>query len=92
MNIDTGEIHRFASREEMLAAISGIQTDNEVFTKAVPQIKLDDAMGRLESVANNIVELRGEPDPQCRKCFGRGHTGRNLITNLFVPCSCCEKQ
>lgn len=32
------------------------------------------------------------PDPNCRKCYGRGHLGKNLSTNLYVPCSCVKKE
>lgn len=34
------------------------------------------------------VPLRGEPNPKCKKCYGRGHIGRN-DQGQYVPCSCC---
>ena len=46
-----------------------------------------------------LWELAGErevifdqpPDPKCKKCYGVGHTGRNILTGLFVPCVCTQR-
>lgn len=32
--------------------------------------------------------LKNAPNPKCKKCYGRGHTGRNLTTGHFEPCYC----
>ncbi len=34
------------------------------------------------------IPLDQLPDPNCKHCHGRGHTGRNLVTNKYVPCRC----
>lgn len=46
----------------------------------------------LEQLAGNEVLLRCEPDPNCPKCYGRGHNGRNITTGKYVPCSCTQKR
>jgi len=28
------------------------------------------------------------PDPNCKKCYGRGHTGRNKQTGKYLACKC----
>lgn len=33
-----------------------------------------------------------DPKPSCRKCYGRGHVGRNIRTGKHVPCACVSKQ
>lgn len=31
------------------------------------------------------------PDPKC-KCSGRGHVGRNVLLDQYIPCKCVIKQ
>ena len=38
------------------------------------------------------IELAKMPDPNCKKCYGKGHRGRNTITNLYVPCRYVKKK
>lgn len=33
------------------------------------------------------VLLKREPKPNCKKCYGRGHVGKN-DKGEYVPCSC----
>lgn len=39
---------------------------------------------------DKVVKLRCKPDPSCKKCYGRGHIGRNHSTVLFITCVCCS--
>ena len=38
-----------------------------------------------------LVELDQYPDPKCKKCYGRGHVGKDLKTGLMIPCKCVKK-
>jgi hypothetical protein len=35
-----------------------------------------------------LIELEQLPDPDCKKCFGKGWTGRDVDTNDVIPCKC----
>jgi len=37
-----------------------------------------------------LEELKCMPDPNCRYCYGRGYTGKDTITDLYVPCKCVK--
>ena len=62
MNVDTGEIRRFASHDMLQEAI----------------------------LTGNWIPLGKAPKPSCKKCYGRGHVGRNVDTGKYVPCSCVK--
>lgn len=36
------------------------------------------------------VELGKRPNPGCKKCHGRGHRGKDIVTNRYVPCKCVK--
>ena len=40
--------------------------------------------------ASETIKLRCKPKEDCPKCHGKGHIGRNVETNLFIPCICCS--
>lgn len=33
-------------------------------------------------------EKRKEPNPRCKKCFGRGHVGHDAVRGGLIPCRC----
>jgi hypothetical protein len=35
-----------------------------------------------------LIELEKLPDPKCKKCYGKGWTGRDKDTGDVVPCRC----
>lgn len=35
-------------------------------------------------------ELGQRPDPKCKKCYGRGYIGRDVVTNRVIECSCVK--
>lgn len=38
------------------------------------------------------VPLTSMPPSNCRKCFGRGYTAKDIISNLYMVCSCTRKR
>ncbi len=36
------------------------------------------------------VELGKRPNPGCRRCYGRGYTGRDLVTGNMIICRCVK--
>jgi len=37
------------------------------------------------------LEITNQPKKNCKKCFGRGYTEKNLNTNHYTLCKCCLK-
>lgn len=37
-------------------------------------------------------DLRDGAKPGCDKCYGRGHTGRNVDTGIFQTCRCWSEE
>jgi hypothetical protein len=38
------------------------------------------------------VPIKKKPSSSCKKCHGRGYSGRNTIDFTYTPCSCLKKQ
>lgn len=38
------------------------------------------------------LPLKKRPKHNCKKCFGRGYTGRDTNTLFYVTCSCLQKE
>lgn len=58
-------------------------------------IKRFDTYGELDKAieSGDFVEVKAsEPDRKCKRCYGRGHTGRNLTTGLYEPCRCLNRE
>ncbi len=53
----------------------------------MPQTDYEDAMAEF---LPDIKPLKSLPDRKCKKCYGLGHTGKNLTTGKYVPCSCTQ--
>lgn len=51
------------------------------------QIQVQEAMK-----SGKFIELDNPPDPNCKKCYGRGHVGRSQESGLYIPCSCVLKK
>lgn len=45
---------------------------------------------RAENGKAPLLKLKRPPKASCKKCRGRGHTGKNLVTGFFVQCSCTK--
>lgn len=37
------------------------------------------------------IALKKRPLSHCKKCYGRGHLGFNLKTNVYLPCLRCMR-
>jgi len=46
---------------------------------------------RIAAGKKPLVALDQYPNPKCKKCYGRGHVGKDLKTGLFIPCKCVQK-
>ena len=45
-----------------------------------------------DAVRVALSELKKMADPNCKKCFGRGHVGRDTITNNYHICGKCLRK
>jgi len=43
------------------------------------------------AASGHWVGMSCKPKASCRKCYGRGHEGRNTETGRYVICSCVRK-
>ena len=50
---------------------------------------LEDEMQFLD---NFQVPLLKRPNPNCKKCYGRFYSSKNMNTELYVPCMKCGKK
>lgn len=46
----------------------------------------------IEKFELSIIEAGLYPDPDCKKCYGRGYRGRDVKTNLMKPCRCLGRR
>jgi len=37
------------------------------------------------------IPLKAIPSSSCRKCYGRGHRGKNITLNVYTICPCMHK-
>ena len=46
---------------------------------------------RIAAGKKPLIPLDQFPNPKCKKCYGRGHVGKDLKTGLMIPCKCVKK-
>lgn len=47
---------------------------------------------RLAAGLDPLIEVAREPDPGCKRCYGRGHVGKDVVTGRYVTCRCCRQK
>lgn len=53
----------------------------------------DTSPGFEKKLANGrLIRLDNPPDPNCKRCYGRGHRGYNKTLKRYVPCKCTKKR
>ena len=45
-----------------------------------------------DSVRVALQDLKDQANPSCKKCYGRGITGRNSKTGGLIPCWSCVRK
>jgi hypothetical protein len=38
------------------------------------------------------IPLNKKPSTSCKKCYGRGYSGKNTTDFTYIPCLCLKKQ
>lgn len=56
------------------------------------EIKPMDELTPEQLLSGKWVELGQRPNPGCRRCHGRGYTGRNLTTGNVIQCRCVKER
>lgn len=46
----------------------------------------------VDTLTPFYVKLERLPDASCKKCYGRFHMGKNIKTDLYIPCTKCKKK
>lgn len=68
-------------------AAEAIQTAGETIKESKPEpVELT-----IKDMSGNEIVVPFLPNPKCKKCFGRGYIGRNVLKDLPVLCPKCYK-
>ena len=59
-----------------------------VFTGKYFQLLEEDAA----LLSQGQLPLKKIPSQSCKKCYGRGYTGKSLADFTYIPCVCVRKQ
>ncbi len=52
----------------------------------------DDPHNRTDKeLEDDLIPIKYDPDPNCRKCHGRGSVRRGIQSNRFKPCKCTQE-
>jgi hypothetical protein len=43
-------------------------------------------------LSDGQLPLIKKPSSSCKKCYGRGYSGKNSLDFTYIPCSCLKKQ
>ena len=62
----------------------------DVTTGKIKVFESDDELQKAMHTGN-WVQLARLPNPNCKRCYGRGHVGRDVSTGLYVPCRCVKQ-
>jgi len=46
---------------------------------------------RKEIIKKSLDPKEYTWNKKCKKCYGRGFIGENIVTNTLLLCKCCEK-
>jgi hypothetical protein len=46
----------------------------------------------LKLLNTGQIPLKGKPSQSCKKCYGRGHIGRDQNTYSYEICNCIRKK
>lgn len=85
MDTNTGKIY---TAKELAREMELAKALTEPVAKEAPQeMSIDEMMAKFMP---DYVPLKSLPDKNCKKCYGQGHTGRNVVTGKFIPCSCTK--
>lgn len=74
------------SAEEIAKAVD--KANDEVSGTPQTDPLKDEEAKRRDRVIKELAILQNYAKSNCKKCFGRGHSGINLTTNTFQPCTC----
>ena len=44
---------------------------------------------KLEDTEGNFLMAPYPPNKKCKKCFGRGYLGKDVLKNELIPCYKC---
>ena len=61
----------------------------DVTTGKIKEFKSERELAKAQ-MDGRWVELGRRPNPGCKRCHGRGHLGRDVTTNEYVPCKCVK--
>lgn len=82
VKINTDYNRTKVSKEDVYLSDSGEILDRESLTP----------FDKLKIASKQIGQTINDPDPKCKKCYGRGYTGINLDGNIPQPCTCIYKE
>jgi hypothetical protein len=61
---------------------------SKLFNSTYYSIFADD----FKLLSEGQLPLKKKPSSSCKKCYGRGYSGKNTTDFTYIPCSCLKKQ
>lgn len=55
------------------------------------EIKEIEKLTAKQLASRKWKELDKKPNPSCKRCYGRGYIGRDVITDRVIECRCVKK-
>jgi len=66
----------------------------EVFTNDVDVIREEELhitpFDVIKKLAIQMGQEIQDPNPSCKYCYGRGYTGRDMVSKAPIPCKCIQ--
>lgn len=88
------DINQYTKYSEQYRNIN-VGTDETFIDPATGQIIDKDTLTHLEKIkvkAKSMNISLNDPDPSCKKCYGRGYIGVHVDDNSPIPCQCLYKE
>lgn len=57
-------------------------------TEKTPNIATEEPI-KLKDTEGNVLIVPYKPKPKCKKCFGRGRLGKDVINGGLIACTKC---
>jgi hypothetical protein len=45
----------------------------------------------IKNLPKHQLPLLKKPSSNCKHCYGRGYAGKDLKSNIYIPCRCMQK-
>ena len=87
MDTSTGEIIQVVDNPEQAAKLHDALENLTDKIMTVEQVNAENTKRESEGTPK-IEPIAKVPNPNCRRCHGRGHLGKDIKSGIYVKCVC----